>query len=91
MSGASLVVEESQRKLRTGAESIAVCLIVKQTFHSKELVLPHSGFCITGERSEILFLSRFSEHCFCPYTDTHEYFNSADFKGINYFKGSLVE
>ena len=35
VSRAVMVVEESQKRLRIGAETIAVCLTVKQTFHSK--------------------------------------------------------
>lgn len=55
------------------------------------------NWCLHTQVSELLEKDQRVCFChaflnsFCPYTDTHEYFNSADFKGINYFKSSLVE
>lgn len=82
---ASVVLEECERKLRPKAESTAVCLVVKQTFHSKYWCFFYTEVSDLQGKGQLF--------CFCAsiYWHTRIYFNKADFKGINLFKGSLVE
>lgn len=72
---ASLVLEEWKRKLIEAAEYIGVCLVVKQTFHSKY-------WCFYVQVSELQGKGQIFCFCASVYRHAKTYFNKADFKGI---------